>query len=111
MDVPQGNNLSAETLTGAPPPPQEVKVRTMASDLASVAASGGGSPQFQNLKIEGAPGASRGGSGARSKVSLIAIILAIVAVVILAVGGYLAYQAFHKNTVASPAAPSVPAGQ
>ena len=39
--------------TGAPPPPSEVKVRTMRSDLESMARSGGGSPKFQNVEING----------------------------------------------------------
>ena len=48
---------------GVPPPPAEVKVRTMASDLESMAKSGGGLPQFQNVSVAGlqvereAPGA------------------------------------------------------
>ena len=39
--------------TGAPPPPAEVKVRTMRSDLASMAKSGGGIPRFENVKVSG----------------------------------------------------------
>ncbi len=38
---------------GAPPPPSEVKVRTMKSDLASMAKSGGGMPSFENVAISG----------------------------------------------------------
>jgi flagellar basal body-associated protein FliL len=38
---------------GAPPPPQEVKVRTMHSDLESMAKSGGGLPRFENVAITG----------------------------------------------------------
>jgi hypothetical protein len=36
---------------GAPPPPSEVKVRTMKSDLASMAKSGGGMPSFQSVEV------------------------------------------------------------
>lgn len=37
----------------APPPPSEVRVRTMRSDLASMAQSGGGMPRFENVAIDG----------------------------------------------------------
>ena len=36
-----------------PPPPAEVKVRTMRSDLETMAKSGGGLPQFQNVTVAG----------------------------------------------------------
>ena len=42
---------TSQVLPTAPPPPQEVKVRTLKSDLASIAASGGGLPKYQNVKI------------------------------------------------------------
>ncbi len=41
----------SQGLPSAPPPPQEVKVRTLKSDLASIAQSGGGLPRYQNVKI------------------------------------------------------------
>lgn len=41
-----------ENFPSAPPPPQEVKIRTMRSDLASMAQSGGGLPQFQTVRID-----------------------------------------------------------
>jgi hypothetical protein len=37
----------------APPPPSEVKVRTMRSDLESMRLSGGGMPTFQNVIVSG----------------------------------------------------------
>ncbi len=40
-------------IPGVPPPPAEVKVRTMHSDIESMKMSGGGLPQFQNVTIEG----------------------------------------------------------
>jgi hypothetical protein len=58
MDTSSQNNV-----LGVPPPPAEVKVRTMKSDLESMAKSGGGLPQFQNVLVAGlqiereAPGA------------------------------------------------------
>ncbi len=46
-------NNNSEYISGAsiPPPPAEVGVRTMASDLASIAQSGGGAPKAIPLKI------------------------------------------------------------
>ena len=44
---------SQNNVLGVPPPPAEVKVRTMQSDLESMAKSGGGSPQFQNVSVAG----------------------------------------------------------
>jgi hypothetical protein len=40
-------------IPGVPPPPAEVKVRTMRSDIASMTASGGGLPQFQDVTVAG----------------------------------------------------------
>jgi hypothetical protein len=37
----------------APPPPSEVKIRTMRSDLESMRKSGGGAPKFQNVTVSG----------------------------------------------------------
>ncbi len=57
------NSNSQNSVPGVPPPPAEVKVRTMRSDLQSMAKSGGGLPQFQNVSVAGlqvereAPGA------------------------------------------------------
>jgi hypothetical protein len=40
-------------ITTAPPPPSEVKVRTMRSDIDSMMKSGGGAPSYQNVSISG----------------------------------------------------------
>ena len=40
-------------VNAAPPPPSEVKIRTMRSDIASMRASGGGVPKFQSVAVEG----------------------------------------------------------
>jgi predicted RND superfamily exporter protein len=104
MDNSQNGNLSAETLTGAPPPPQEVKVRTMQSDLVSMAESGGGLPRYQNVKIAGASVAAQDTQKTARKTSLVVAILSIVAVLIVLVAGYFAYQAFQKNIAQVPAA-------
>ena len=40
-------------VTTAPPPPSEVKIRTMRSDIDSMMKSGGGAPSYQNVSISG----------------------------------------------------------
>ena len=39
--------------SNVPPPPSEVKVRTMRSDIEGVAQAGGGLPQFKTVAVEG----------------------------------------------------------
>ncbi len=48
-DIP-GQKNTAPAFSNLAPPPPEVKLRTMKSDLESVARSGGGLPQYQNIK-------------------------------------------------------------
>ena len=105
MDNPspfQGN------IPGAPPPPPEVKVRTMRSDLESMARSGGGAPRFENVAISGFtaqneatqtsdPAAQNNGSPAPSKSLIGPILVAVVAIAALAVVGYFAYTVFHPS--------------
>lgn len=96
MEGSQDKNQSSNGASTAPPPPQEVKIRTMKSDLASVAESGGGLPQFQNVKI--ALGAQRSGDGKNGqKGNLLAIIIAVVAVLVVAAVAYFGYQALQKK--------------
>ena len=40
-------------VTTAPPPPSEVKIRTMRSDIASMMQSGGGAPSFRDVSVGG----------------------------------------------------------
>jgi hypothetical protein len=40
-------------ITTAPPPPSEVKIRTMRSDIDSMMKSGGGAPSYRNVSITG----------------------------------------------------------
>jgi predicted RND superfamily exporter protein len=110
MDNSENGNLGAEALTGAPPPPQEVKVRTMASDLASMTASGGGLPQFQNVKIASASPAPQDAQATVRKSSLLVAILSIVGVVVVLIAGYFAYRAFQK-AIAPPSTATPAAGQ
>jgi hypothetical protein len=52
-DIDRTQPAQNESMVGAPPPPSEVKIRTMRSDIAGIAQSGGGLPRFQNVKVEG----------------------------------------------------------
>lgn len=40
-------------VTTAPPPPSEVKIRTMRSDIESMMQSGGGAPSYRNVSVAG----------------------------------------------------------
>jgi len=75
----------SQVLPTAPPPPQEVKVRTLKSDLASVAASGGGSPRYANVKIE-----QKSGPAKKMNWSGIFMTLAIIVLVVI-IGGIAFY--------------------
>lgn len=89
------NNLST-----APPPPSEVKVRTMRSDLESMAKSGGGMPSFTNVKVSGLDAPKAPGMvavRAKSKSNFLVIILVLVLIAILAVAGWFAYTVFLGN--------------
>jgi len=99
------------TIPGAPPPPPEVKVRTMRSDLESMAKSGGGAPRFQNVAVAGlatqnepsqaGEGAAQQSASAAPKKSLLGpILVVIVALVAVAVVGYFAYTIFHSSAPA-----------
>lgn len=91
MDLPESQSQIPENVS-APPPPQEVKIRTMRSDLASMAQSGGGLPQFQNVRID-AP-AAEGESVVKSekRISLGIAITIVAIIIILVVVGYLVYR-------------------
>ena len=110
-------------IPGAPPPPSEVKVRTMRSDLESMTRSGGGAPRFENVAVtgltmqDGAPraagtAAGQGGAVGTSLRSLLGpVLVIIVAIVALAVVGYFAYTVFNPSTgqtSTSTAAPTTP---
>lgn len=71
-------------------------MRTMRSDIASMAQSGGGLPQFQSVKVDGLKGKETlGGSPVAGKKNMLIIVLIVlVGVVALAVVGYFAYVLF-----------------
>jgi len=73
---------TSHVLPTAPPPPEEVKVRTLKSDLASIAASGGGLPRYQNVKIAAAKGKTKNISGLVTTVAIIVLFAVIVAIVV-----------------------------
>jgi hypothetical protein len=83
----------------APPPPPEVKVRTMRSDLESMAKSGGGLPHFQSVKVEGlsAKEASLSVvSEQKGKSNAKAFLITVLITAVLLVLGYFAYVFFIK---------------
>ncbi len=59
----QETNPEREPLTSVSPPPFEITVRTMASDVASIAASGGGPPKPHPIKILSRTAQEVGGVG------------------------------------------------
>ena len=63
------NNFEHISGTNVPPPPNEVGVRTMASDLASIAERGGGSPKPRMIRISSNPPAAAGPTVASSTVA------------------------------------------
>ena len=72
------------------PPPTEVKIRTMRSDIDSMNASGGGMPKFKNVKVSGlALEKMPGSTPAMSKHT--ALMVAIITIIALAVLGLLIY--------------------
>lgn len=80
-------------LPTAPPPPQEVKVRTLKSDLASIAVSGGGLPRYKNVRIAAQQQKNEGGSS--GLLTTIAII--VLAAIIIAIGFYFVNQLVLKK--------------
>ena len=83
---------TSQVLPTAPPPPQEVKVRTLKSDLASIAASGGGLPRYENVKI------SRTEQQQKSTANpLMVIVVIVLLIIIFLIAGYFVYQLVLKK--------------
>lgn len=112
----ESSNFQA-SVPGAPPPPPEVKVRTMKSDLESMARSGGGAPSFQNVAVAGLGAQSTDASsqaagistvqanpapGASSKSIIGPLLVVIVGIIALAVVGYFAYTVFSPSAKQPP---------
>ena len=90
------------TVVTAPPPPSEVKIRTMKSDLAMLAASGGGLPHYANIKVDKlttarneAPAENPVRSQSKNNLALILVLL--VALAAFVVIGWLVYLKFHTG--------------
>ena len=84
---------TSQVLPTAPPPPAEVKVRTLKSDLASIAVSGGGLPKYQNVKI-----AEREGDKSKNITGLVTTIAIIVLfAIIVAIAVYFINQLVLKK--------------
>jgi hypothetical protein len=80
----------------APPPPTEVKIRTMKSDIAGLAASGGGLPRFQNIKVSGLSlekGIDTPEAVHRNN-ALLTVVITIVAFILLGIIGYFGYRIY-----------------
>ncbi len=75
---------TSQVLPTAPPPPQEVKVRTLKSDLVSIAQSGGGLPRYANVKIAAktAPDKTRDTKGVFVMVAIIVLLIVIAAIAV-----------------------------
>jgi hypothetical protein len=95
-EINRNQQAQAETnpnAAGAPPAPTEVKIRTMRADLAGLAASGGGLPRFENVKVAGLSLEKKMDSAASHKSgALTAIIITAIAVIVLGALGYFAYK-------------------
>lgn len=103
-DIQSGNFQSADVLSGAPPPPTEVKVRTMHSDLESIAKTGGDLPKFQNIKVQGLSSQKQEAdviARAKGRNNAWIILIIIAAVAILGFLGWLAYGMYAQNTAPS----------
>jgi len=87
----------SNSVASAPPPPSEVKVRTMRSDLESITKSGGGLPHFENIKVASLSmdrGSASEVAAAKSKNSAVIILIVIAALVVLVALGYFVYSRF-----------------
>lgn len=102
MDEVPNTNFPGE-MPSAPPPPPEVKVRTMRSDLESMTESGGGLPKFQTVKVAGLAVTQEN----KKKSAAVITLVIIAALAVLGLLGYFAYQMFFvKPTSAVAPAPS-----
>ena len=101
----QGQFTASDSLATAPPPPPEVKIRTMRSDVESMAKTGGGLPQFQNVKVSGLSEEKPAASATvktESKSNILLIALLIVVVAALIVVGWFAYEKFFAGNASAP---------
>ena len=90
-------NIPSEVFANIPAPAEEVKVRTMRSDLASLAATGGGMPRFNKVNVEGLS-ISRTAAGAagqkKGNKPILVFLIVCVALAVLVAVGWLGYSLF-----------------
>ncbi|MDO8537033.1 MAG: hypothetical protein Q7R94_02195, partial [bacterium] len=91
---------------GVPPPPPEVKIRTLKSDLESMAESGGGQPQFKSVKapmipLEDMPKVG-GVPSKMPSVNIGTIVVIVVAIILVAIIVFFGYKLFFVNQVTGP---------
>lgn len=84
------------SIPNVPPPPPEVKIRTLRSDLESMAQSGGSSPQFRSVAVPGVSAASEAAGEKKTK-DILTAVLAVIAVGLVAAVGFLVYQLFFRK--------------
>ena len=96
-------NVPSEAFANIPSSTAEVKVRTMRSDLASLAATGGGGvvPQFNKVNVEGlsiSKGTSAGiAERKKNNKSVLIFLIVSVALAVLAAVGWLGYNLFFSG--------------
>ncbi len=92
---PNNTFAQAAPTPSAPPPPIEVKVRTMKSDLAAMARSGGALPTFESVKVNAreTPAGAIGATGGKNTTVAVAVVIA--GIIALALIAYVAYIALR----------------
>jgi len=91
----------------APPPPPEVKVRTMRSDLDAMAKSGGGLPRFENVSVAGlsmGKEVPEDSAETKNKDSANVILVVVAVLALIGLAGYFVYTIFLKNGSGAPQA-------
>lgn len=93
-----------EIISNVPPPPVEVKVRTMQSDLDEMAKSGGGLPRFEAVKVRLPDRFPREEEKTKKKLDLFWVVVPVLALALFAAIVYLVYSSF--SAVGEPASPT-----
>lgn len=108
-DTSNENSTEASVGPSVPPPSPEVMVRTMRSDIESLAKSGGGQPLPQTVKaplLASAADENRRKEdefrSEKSKTSWAAVLITLVSLIIVAAVAYLAYNFFFAGVPAMP---------